>query len=295
MLLNYKERLNEIDSSDVIKRMSDHELKELQQVLFEMFLDLSSVCKKHNIELFAVGGTFLGAIRHKGFIPWDDDFDVGMLRDDYEKFKGIFDKELGTKYVLNSPNYSKKVLNRFPKILKKNTVFKDIYTKDNDLSKIYIDIFILDRIPDNILHMCIKGIYCNMLMFVAGQVFLYESRNEYVDKLYCRVNVLTYYFKLIVGFVFSFLSYSKWNNIIDKAVQYNGDTSLYGLTTGRKHYFGDTYEEFVLFPLAIYKFNDVDINGFNNYDKYLSNLYGDYMKIPPENKREKHFIKEIRF
>ena len=83
-----------------IRPISEEELKKLQTCLYDMAVDLDERCRKHGIKLFLVGGSLLGAVRHGGFIPWDDDMDLGASREDYEKLKEIFDEEFSDSYEL---------------------------------------------------------------------------------------------------------------------------------------------------------------------------------------------------
>ena len=125
-LFNSKEALTAIDNSDVLIEVTEEQRTALQALLLDMYKEIFEVCSRHNITPFLVGGSAIGAVRHKGFIPWDDDLDIGMTRDDYKCFEIVFDGELGDKYILNAPNRSKKVKTRFPKILKKGTVCREI-------------------------------------------------------------------------------------------------------------------------------------------------------------------------
>ena len=94
-----------------IKRNKEYEpeiLQKLHTLQLEMLSDLQKICEKYNLEYFAVFGTALGAVRHKGFIPWDDDIDVGMLRKDYDIFIQVAEKEMGDKYQIMTPEIEKK-------------------------------------------------------------------------------------------------------------------------------------------------------------------------------------------
>ena len=93
--------------------------------------------------------------------------------------------------------------------------------------------------------------------------------------------------------MFSFKKSSFWFNAVDKIANYKKYTGIYGIVTGRKHYFGEIFREDIFFPMKTEIFNNTKVPVFNNTDKYLSNLYGDYMKLPPVEKRERHYIVEL--
>lgn len=284
--LNLNEILIEIDQLT---------LERLQKELFSMYKDILRVCKEHDIVPYLVGGSALGAIRHQGFIPWDDDVDIGMTRADYERFIRVFEKELSEKYILNAPNYSEKPKARFPKIYKKGTIFKGAYDVNaNSLNGFFVDIFIIENIPRNRIIRKFKGTYCNFLEFVSSQVYTYENDNEISREIRARVNNSSAKIRFMIGRIFSLRKAGKWFNLIDKHSQYK-HTGMYGLVTGRKHYFGELFEEEVLFPAKLVKFCDIEAPVFKDVDAYLKNLYGDYMTLPPENKREKHSVVEIKF
>lgn len=102
--------------------LTDKQLKELQQIQLQMLLEVKRICGKYNIRYSLIGGTLLGAIRHKGYIPWDDDADIGMLREDYEKFRRVCKKELDKdKYYFQDDRNTKGYRWGYGKLRRKNT------------------------------------------------------------------------------------------------------------------------------------------------------------------------------
>ena len=99
--------------------LDDEKCGQLQNVLLDIYKDIDMVCRENGLTAFLCGGSALGAIRHKGFIPWDDDLDVAMTREDYIVFRKVFHRKYKDKYIINAPNYSKDAKTRFVKILKK--------------------------------------------------------------------------------------------------------------------------------------------------------------------------------
>lgn len=283
------------DLSGIMVEIDQDTLARLQGELLSMYKDVFDVCKKLKIIPYLIGGSALGAIRHQGFIPWDDDVDIGMTRTDYRKFVNAFESELSSKYIINAPNYSDNPKARFTKIYKKGTVFKGVYdVNDDSVNGFFLDIFIIENVPKNKLVRRIKGTYCNFLEFVSSQVFTYENDNDIAREMQARTNSSSAKLRKFIGKVFSIRKAGKWFNLMDKHAQYRY-TGLFGIVTGRKHYFGEIFEENVFFPAKYVKFCDIEAPVFNDMDTYLKNLYGDYMKLPPEDKREKHSVVEIKF
>lgn len=269
-------------------------IKELQKICLSILLDIQKVCDKYNLTIMLGGGSALGAVRHKGFIPWDDDIDLNMPREDYEKFKNVFKEELGSKYNLYAPNYSEnKALTRFAKIEKKNTTVITTLSGDKTELGICIDIFVIDKIPSNMFVRLFYGIISTILMIVCANVMFYEQHNKAYKEYFVKSNkkkYVIYYFKLLIGWIFHYIKSYKWYNILDKFLWYNGKTNLYGVPTGRKHYFGEIFDKKIYFPVRQIEFETKTFYIPNDVDKYLCNLYGDYMRIPKDDERVSHNI-----
>ena len=294
----YKELLNDLSRYSSLRELSEEESSELKRVYLNAFKDIVNVCNHHNIDVMMIGGSALGAIRHQGFIPWDDDLDVAMSRNDFEKFKNIFERELGDKYILSSPNYKNNAKNRFPMVLIKNTKLLEIGDFDESLSNIKIDIFIIENVPDNILYRYIKGMWCTALMFVASCEQTFENKSESFKTYMCSTEEgrKAYRNRNIIGRLFSFKNSQEWFDLLDRSFQYNKETSYTSIPSGRGHYFGEIIKRESFFPCSYGKFEGIKVKLPNNPDTYLTNLYGsEYMIIPPEKEHEKHLIIDVIF
>ena len=167
-------------------------------------------------------------------------------------------------------------------------------TDDPELCKIFIDIFIADRVPENALARKLKGLRCNLLEFIGSQVSIVEQLNDETKKRYLAGGHFGFFVRYIVGKIFSIRPSSYWYDHIDKAVQYNKNSSLYGLVTGCRHYFGEIFPDSVYFPVSQGEFEGHAVPLVHEPDTYLKNLYGDYMQIPPIEKRQKHFVRALK-
>lgn len=122
-------------------------LRKLQLAELQTLLQIDRVCKKHGIPYFLDSGTALGAVRHKGFIPWDDDMDIGMLRPDYERFLEVARAELEPEYELVEPRTNDRLAGMFAKVWKRGTAFETEETRDAGIAQgIFVDVFPYDRL-----------------------------------------------------------------------------------------------------------------------------------------------------
>ena len=294
-LFNGRRLVNMPEAAAYLTEIDQETRNKLQELLLLMYRDLFEVCRRHQIKPFLVGGSLLGAVRHKGFIPWDDDLDVGMFREDYDRFCAIFETDLSGKYVLDAPNYSRRSKARFAKMMKKDTTFKEVMDEtSSDFRGVFIDIFVMENMPESPMTRAVRGTLCMAMEFISGQVFLWENRTPLLKNVYCANGKAGWYVRMLVGRMFSFYSSSKWFAAIDRLVNYPVKTGLYGFPTGRRHYFGDIYKEDDLLPLGSGSFCGMEVPVFRNWDCYLQRNYGDYMTLIPEGKRERHFVLEIR-
>lgn len=276
---------------DFLHEITDEELKQLQDCYLEMLKDIIRVCEENNICYMAAGGTALGSVRHQGYIPWDDDVDLIMPRDDLNRFVELFDQTMGEKYDLTTPNSKYPLESMITAIYLKNTVKANFMTYGTPFPKgVHIDIFAIETVPENAIVRRIKGITAIGLQFIGVSSLLYHFRNDKKKQLYTQTlgGKINYTLRMIVGFLFSFRSYEKWGNLFDRFVRGNPDSGLWAVPTDIGHYFGHVMPKSVYYPPVKGPFEDIMINLPHDTDAYLRNQYGDYMVIPPEEDREKH-------
>lgn len=283
------------NSSTMLHKLTERESDELKNCLIEMLKDLLVVCQKHQINYCLAGGSALGAVRHKGFIPWDDDLDLFMPRKDCEKLIEVFEGELSEKYVLQAPNSNFDCTNNFIKIRKKGTELVEMDTISMQSFKgIYIDIFPLDYAPNNRFLAKVKGSLIDLIAIIGVSEFMWRNKNDIVCSFYelSKSGKKYYSVRLLLGKMASFASYKKWYNLFDNLSK--GRESRYiTVPAGRGHYMKERLPAKVFFPFVNGLFEEIPVYLPHDTDTYLRNLYGDYMTIPTEEKRERHYIVKI--
>lgn len=276
--------------------LTDEDIRHMHEVLLEIYDDLFKVCEKHSLKLIAGGGTLLGVVRHKGFIPWDDDMDLSMSREDYEKFITIFESELSDKYELLAPGYKNGSKVFLMRVLKKNTTLMNMIDENSPYSNgIYIDITPIDYVPENMILRGIKGLLVDCLRFISYSVYWNQYRSKSLRDYLVNSEGKSYYkLRIITGKIFGFLSSEKWFEIFDKLCV-NNKSRYVTVAAGRKKYKGETYSEDVYYPPQEGIFENRKIYVLNDCQTYLKRMYGDYMKIPPVENREKHLCLKLDF
>lgn len=289
--------LKNVQTSSRIE-LSGETLKDLQRTLLEILQDFADICKKYGFYYSICGGTALGAVRHGGFIPWDDDIDVFMLRKDYEKFLEIFKVELSEKYYLKSMETTPEIGMPITQLMKRGTIFRTTNSLPEDDTGVYIDICILDNAPDNIIIRTIHGIISDFKGLCLSCARFYWQRTKLLDMYVGTEDKVLKVIKtkIRIGKLLSYrsldewaTSYSKWN-----ARCKNNKSEFVVCPTGIKHYFGEIFPRKIYCVTVPIKFENSEFQIIENYDWALKRLYGDYMQIPPEDKRETHFVLELK-
>lgn len=284
--------------SDELHLISDEEKQKLQNHLKKVYLELEKVCSSHDLKLVSAYGTVLGALRHQGFIPWDDDFDVFMPRDDFEKLLHIYSKELPTNLQIYGPNTPNGPRNCFFQLIDTSTRLIGVGGIDIPQNGIYVDIFILDNCPRNKFHWRFRQFVANILRLITKCVFDVENDNDAIRNLLCssKSGRRAYYIRKTIGKLFSFRKASEWAGLFDNYIVYHKKTGYYSVTNGGPY---DKYnmpiEETLYFPTIKHKFDDIEINVPNQAERYCELEYGNWRSIPPAEKRDQHFVKEIKF
>lgn len=266
------------------KKYDQKTLNKLHQVEVEILDEFVKICKKNNLTYFLIGGTMLGAVRHKGFIPWDDDIDVGMLRKDYDQFIKIAPKELGDKYYLDCFEYNKNFYLPFAKIKKNNTIFDEGYFEDGKMHKgIFIDVFPIENVEKINLSLKIRA---NIIKNIASAV-LFKN----------KIRKLRQFGRPLIVLMLSLLSKKQLMSIQQHYLKKcKNDDSKYICTLASScHYLKETDLRKDIVPPKPVIFEGKEYLGMNKPDIYLSTLYGNYMKLPPKEKRINHMPKRIEF
>lgn len=296
-MLKLKQNYASLESSvNNLYEMTAEDIARMHQTLLEMYDDLFAVCEKYEIKMIAGGGTSLGAVRHKGFIPWDDDMDLNMPRDDYEKLIKVFEKELGDRYVMLAPGYKDGANCFLMRIMKKGTTLLNMIDEKSPYpTGIYIDITPIDYAPENGLILQFKGITADLLRFISYSVYWKQYRSESLKEFMMNSQGKAYYkLRMTIGAIFSFWSAERWFAFFDKFIR-GKKTNHITIAAGREKYRGAYYPLDVFYPPKLVPFEDRKMYIVNKEDIYMSRLYGDYMKIPDKGKCEKHLCLKLDF
>lgn len=246
-------------------------MNKLQEKLLNIMLIFDKVCKENEITYYILGGTMLGAIRHKGFIPWDDDMDVGLPRSDYEKLIGLSENNWPKNIFLKTPKNTIDFIFPFSKLMDRNTTL--IESRGTDIiGGIYIDIFPLDGAGD-----CFNDSKTYYNKFNYKRRLLYNNQDNreikgIIRKLFRLYSKTKIPRKIITSIQEKLLSVPYESSSF--IGNYNGSWG-----------FKEIMQKSILGKPKEYEFEGYKFYGVENYDKYLKLLYGNYLEFPPKEKR----------
>ena len=271
--------------------ISMQDVEKLQKICYEMLCDFHEICESNNIKYSLAFGTLLGAVRHKGFIPWDDDVDVMIYRKDYKKFCEIINREYSDKYYIYDCESDKKNNLVFPKLILKDTKIVEVATESKVENGIFIDLFLLENMPIKFLK--IRKILHNIFKKLASLEcdFKYPSKTL-LQKSKENSTLKKYYgLRRFCGFFASIMPIRFWVKAQMSMLKGKKDSDTLMIC-------GDEFN-----PISKEMFDNSVLLDFKNskfyclgnYDEYLKDTYGNYMVLPPEEKRERHIIIELDY
>ena len=254
-------------------------LRELQLIQLECLIELDRICRENSIDYSIDGGTLLGAVRHKGFIPWDDDIDVIMYRKDYDRFYDVCMTQLDSgRFFLQEHRTDQHYRVGYPRIRRNDTIYRRAGHEHMKYHEgVFIDIFVLDNVPDNKLLRVLHRFVC----FCNRKILWAEGGRYIAPNLFLRL-----WFTLVslipAGFAF-------WSNDM---VAKSGNKRKTELVRHNTHPYpnpkvcGNGIPRNLLEKYVELEFEGRMFKAVADYDRYLTMLYGDYKELPPEEKRK---------
>lgn len=271
--------------------MDKETLRKVQLTQLDIAKEIKRVCDKNGIKYNLDSGTLLGAVRHQGFIPWDDDLDVGMAREEYEKFLKACETDLSDDYMLQTWYTDPEYPLPFAKIRKKNTVYiENVAQKNRSINGIFVDVFPYDHYVPK---------WHDLVSIKIPRYVLYRVilvKNGY--RLAQDMNPIKYFLLStplrLLGLLFT-------NDFLKKqfdkmAVMRNDEPTNWYYPQGISNYGRWVMPKKSFDNLVLMKFEDDEFSCPYDYNAYLTKAYGDYMTLPPEDQREnRHRILEVKF
>ena len=264
--------------------LNNEQLRQLQMIELEMLLEVDRICKKCGIKYTIIAGTLLGSIRHKGFIPWDDDADIGMLREEYEKFRQACKTELDkTRFYFQDNRNTKGYRWGYGKLRRKNTVFMREYQEHMPYKQgVFIDIFPMDGIPDNYILRTVHNFHC----FCIRKI-LWSKVGKRADK--SRIMRGWYAVLSCIPEVCIFKHYEKFIKRSNRKKTKLVRMLMFPSPTKDFGYNRCWYEK-----NRKVEFEGHLLEGMKESELYLTHTYGDYLTLPPEEKRKVHPVSKIK-
>lgn len=249
-------------------------LRELQLAELGILKEVLKLFEKHSVTYFALGGTMLGAVRHHGFIPWDDDIDIGVPREDYGRLENIL-KELPAHLKFRSFEQDPTYPYYFARVENERVVAKSVRAQEVELTPAWIDIFPLDGMPNSQLHRKLHG-YAVLAARMLFQISRFDSivnikrRNRPLSEKIIIRAVQTFHIQPLVGRA---RAYKKLDRTLKRFPAAHSDYYLNGMGAYKLR---ELHKKNVFGEGTRYPFEVIEICGPKDYESYLTQLYGDW-------------------
>ncbi len=271
-------------------------LKKVQRAELSILKDFIDLCEKHGLVYFGIAGTGIGALRHGGFIPWDDDIDVAMPREDYNRFCTLVKEELADRYLLMNTEENENYPLMTARLMLRGTEFREEVLKDIDCPLgIFLDLYPLDKVSDDPAE-CKKQF--RDAWFWSKMLILRSIPFPVLGFGGAKAGAVHAACACVYGAMKVLHISKRWlyHKCLEACIRYEHYEK-----TERIDFLCDTtpymniHETDGLFPLQKLKFEDLSVNFPGNIHSNLTREYGDYMQLPPEEKRKNHYPYKLDF
>jgi lipopolysaccharide cholinephosphotransferase len=262
--------------------MDPRTIRSVQMAELDIVKIVDRLCSKHHLNYYLIGGSALGAVRHGGFIPWDDDVDIGMPRDDYQKFLQICEKELPEGLFLQTRQTDPNFFYSYAKIRNNKTTFIEYEVRNLKINHgIFIDIFPIDGAPDSKLMRNIHATAIRYTLLIGYRYFLIEEANSF--------------FKKATSSFFLWFPLNFWLRISDWLLGWKRlkKARYWGNLLGRTGYKKEVMPRESFGEPVRKNFEGIALPIPNHVDCYLKHIYGNYMELPPLEKRICHNVFKV--
>lgn len=283
----------ELSHQSTLYHLTAQERKEIQKLLLETLADIKTICNESKIPYMAGGGSVLGAVRHHGYIPWDDDLDLNVERQYISKLLSEIEKKFPEKYAVLEPLTTKNYWSSFIQIQRKGTIMQEYLWQNEKECGIKIDIFVIENTYDSVVLRKLHRLFTDGGLFFLSCYRTFLWRNEFLHLT--RENPearRVIYKKILLGIPYAIAPAFFYKRLQKRMKRCKNNTSKYVvIPSGRGHFGGEIYERKKFCETEEIPFEDTTISVTKDYDQYMKRLYGrDYMQLPPEEKREEHVL-----
>ncbi|MBR4784518.1 MAG: LicD family protein [Fibrobacter sp.] len=254
---------------------------EYREILMGIMDEIARICNENGLRYYIACGTLLGAVRHKGFIPWDDDLDIIVMRDDYDKLLALLkDKNVKkAEWLEVKDDTCDDYFYPFAKICDGRTVVKA--DRHKEAGGLWVDVFPYDGLPSS---MFFAKIYCQIAAFI--RVICLAMDTDFSSKTLNAWNL--FYKRVLNAFTYvvgrkRFCRFVEWFHR-----RYDIKKSKYVTSLFFDNRVDSVLDKEKMLPQTVFPFENREYTSFANYDYLLKRMYGDYMKLPPEEKRITH-------
>ena len=266
--------------------LTPEQLRHAQMVLLYMMKRIHAACVKRGVRYWLAGGTLIGAVRHKGFIPWDDDLDICMMRSDYDRMKEVVEQELADEFAWQDASTDPQAPFYFGKIRLKGTLWLEEMVQDTGMREngFFVDVFPVDYRPES--HWRARFLY-NYTLWLARSYFFETVRRPFHSETFAKTLLFQAGRLLPRRFL-----YWLYRRATTAPSRYRKTSHCYEIGgTLHQDVPSETYEKFILMP-----FEDTEFYVPENWDLRLRVQFGDYMQMPPPEDRVcKHNIAKVDF
>ncbi|MCI7796183.1 MAG: LicD family protein [Lachnospiraceae bacterium] len=270
-------------------------LKELQATELSMLKDFMELCDRHGLIYFGIGGTGIGALRHQGFIPWDDDIDIAMPRKDFEAFLRLAGREWKGKYYILNNKTNENYPMMTTRLCKCGTVFQEAVMKDVDCPfGIFLDLYVMDNIADGKIAVRIQAWsawFWSKLLVLSCMEKPYLAQTGWKAKVIWAVcsavhkTIRALHIRPAIFRAHCEAACRKYERVETKRMAFLPDTNPFWNVVNKEK----------MFPIRKLPYEDTFMAFTSDIDEIMRSQYGDYMVMPPEDKRKTHYPYRLQF